>query len=301
MSGTIFYTDAEDAWVNNSRTQFFKSTSIQSQPPNDKIRLPIAIGLNKLDIGRGAPDYPHMRIKAYVNNAGPNRKNDGIEADVHIDTWLNTRLIAAGCSWLDLTNIDVGPLSGLQQGIVLTGQTYADKEMKVAFPEQSGQEGGFSAPPSVIVWLQYVDVEEGSDTRFEASVTNVTKHDFTLQMRTWGTFIREAVVQWIAVPSDNKTVCVGQFTPQGNPSPIGDGLIHKSGYIQQFDFYNTFNQAPRVLVGLNKIDVKKGANLRVETTTQKVTNAGFEMVINSWHETEILGGGAAFIAVPSDI
>lgn len=245
-----------------------------------------------IDIGTGA----NVRVKAYTDRISTRDANEGngeFNADIHLDSWWDTKFLAAGCTWLDLSNR--GPLDGFQWGTVNSSQMFAEKQQKVKFPRQPGSGKGFNSPPNVIVWLRSLDVAEGQNTRFEAFVTDITTRDFTLHLRSWGgTLVYDTAVDWIAVSTDNPEARVGQFTPEGAPSELDGGKI---GYTEKFDFDKPFSHPPRVLVALNKLDVGNEKYLRIEANAQNITEDGFEMVINSWDDTVLYSGAAAYIAI----
>ncbi|KAB5588894.1 H-type lectin domain containing protein [Ceratobasidium theobromae] len=246
----------------------------------------IPIGLNKLDIGTGA----NVRVRAYFENISKLFANVRDAADIHLESWADTRLYDARCSWFDPFVANHGHPGTFQWGTFSSSQLFAEQLPKISFPHS------FNNPPNVIVWIRSLDVDKVNNPRVEALATDVTDHDFTLHLRTWGgTHVYDVTVDWIAVSRDNPSVRVGQFTatPDVFPSGLGEG---KTGYTGRLDFGQAFGQPPRVVVGFNKIDAAKEKNLRIEANADKITNTGFEMVINSWGDSVIYGGGAAYIA-----
>jgi hypothetical protein len=68
---------------------------------------------------------------------------------------------------------------------------------------------------------------------------------------------------------------------------------------EHFDFADdSFKEPPNVVLWLNSFELGKGANWRIRALAKKVTNTGFDLVIESWADTVLLSATAAWVAYP---
>lgn len=231
------------------------------------------IGIYMIDIGR----EHNVRLRAYADNIRPAEAGSyhQFKADFHLDAWADTQLFAAGCCWLDASIHS----TDFQFGRYTTGRLYSETYRDILF------EGQYSSDPKIVVWLSAIDIDKSNNTRIKAFATNVTKWGFRLRVSTWAkTTVHDATVSWIAVPSDRPNITAGQFN-------LGDEKRIKFGSDRHF------THPPRVLVALNKLDISKNSNLRIEAKAEDIKKDGMTLSITSWEDTFIYGAGLAYIAI----
>ncbi|KAL5638007.1 hypothetical protein ACGC1H_002319 [Rhizoctonia solani] len=245
--------------------------------------IDIPIGINMLDIHNKC----NPRIRAYIDNISPVDNNyDRFIGRINLDAWSDTRLYAAGCTWLDASrhslDVQFGRFSG---GEMKPMRAVMTRSIDIQFARP------YQVPPKVIIWLTTLDSDCRSNTRFNATAENVTANGFTLQVGTWwDTVIHDpTTVSWIAVPSDNSTMTAGQL--------VTKGIGASSGVQEKIVFDRPFKRVPRVMVAFHKLDIVNSANMRIATYPKDVTTQGMTLVINTWADTAICTCGVGYIAI----
>nr|ADI48493.1 lectin [Euperipatoides rowelli] len=83
-------------------------------------------------------------------------------------------------------------------------------------------------------------------------------------------------------------------TPQCTDSIICAG----KKYTVPVKFASAFASPPEVMVALSVIDSSKSTNLRIETRAEAITQNGFNIIVNTWGDTILLGAWVSWIACP---
>lgn len=244
----------------------------------------LPIGLNHVDLGKQG----NARLNAYVDNAKPVDNNlSAFSAHIHVDTWADTVLYDAGCSWLDVsqhsTDFQVGTWS-------IGDCNGAEKSIPITFKKSYDQ-----APPQIIVWIRTIDIDKGANARVHAYATDVTTTGFKLHVGTWHheTHIYDTHVSWIAVPTNRPNLTAGVV----NTGHLKSDSPTKGKFIKDIVFDKAFKRAPHVAVALNKIDSSNQANMRLSTHVENVTPQGFKLVIETWSDTVIYDSGVGYVVV----
>jgi hypothetical protein len=268
MSVNHFDTDGSEVWSIRNGNKFFKN--IHTKNPD----ADFPIGLDIIVIKPGA----NARLRAYAKKAVPEGNPPEFRADIHLESWDDTKLDGAGCSWLDVNH---GP--DFEWGVYETGEMIQLKLQQIHFKNT------YTTIPKVIVWLNTIDADSGDVTRIKAEVHEVTTTGFTLKASTWShSQWYNAALTWIAVNSSRPYVEVGQFTTSERNS---DG-----NYTQMVKFEQKFIRPPRVAVAFNHLDISK-QKLRIHVSATDITTEGMKLVIGHWADTVIYQAGVAFIAL----
>ncbi|KEP49693.1 H-type lectin domain protein [Rhizoctonia solani 123E] len=245
--------------------------------------IDIPIGINMLDID----NQFNPRIRAYIDNVSPVDNNyDRFIGRINLDAWSDTRLYAAGCTWLDASrhslDVQFGRFSGSEMKAMRAIMT---QSIDIQFTRP------YQVPPKVIIWLTALDSDCRNNTRFHPTAENVTSNGFTLQIETWwDTIIHDpTTVSWIAVPSDNSTITAGRL--------VTGGIKASLGVQEKIVFDKPFKRIPRVMVAFNKLDISSSANIRLAAYPKDITTQGMELVINAWADTTIYSCGVGWIAI----
>ncbi|KAH7322149.1 hypothetical protein B0J17DRAFT_684415 [Rhizoctonia solani] len=240
------------------------------------------IGINMLDIQHKC----NPRIRAYADNIAPADSNyDRFIGRINLDTWGDTRLINAGCTWLDTSKHSLD----FQFGRFSSGKMNGADTTKLKMTDIQFNRP-YRVPPKVVLWLTAFESDCSKITRLQLTAENVTNTGFKLQVFTWlNSVVDDAAVSWIAVPSDNAIMTAGQVmsTPSGPAT----------GFQQQIKFERPFKNVPRVMVALNKIDVANNANLRITAYPKDITNEGMTLVLETWGGTTIYSCAMGYIAI----
>ncbi|RDB18504.1 hypothetical protein Hypma_000219 [Hypsizygus marmoreus] len=238
------------------------------------------LGLTALDI-----DKSHgIRIKAFTDNVTPN------SVRVHLDAWADTTLYMASCNWLEVFAND----REFQHGSVSTmddhpwNKPQVTTAIKVNFPK------AFGAPPTVIVWLNELDLNEKHNWRVKATVSDVTSTGFIMHLDTWGdTIMYSATATWIAYPANRPNIMSGSYNIMDvrawdQPRAVNQGNVQ---------FNKALQTVPRVLSGLNMMDIGCSANLRIRLGMSNISKTGLTWNIDAWADTVLYSAGASYLAI----
>lgn len=243
----------------------------------------IPVGINMLDICHKC----NPRIHAYIDNVSPADTNyDKFIGRINLDAWSDTRLFAAGCTWLDISkhslDIQFGRFS--TGGMNVTATTAKAVSIDIHFTRS------YQVPPKVVIWLTTLDISGSYNTRLVTSVNNITTTGFKLKVETWDeSVVYGATVSWIAVPSDNPIMTAGQL--------VSSYTGPSSGFQQKIVFDKPFKRVPRVMAAFNRLDTKCSINLRIKTYPKDITTEGMTLAIDTWDDSVIYPCGVAFIVI----
>ncbi|KAK4464982.1 hypothetical protein QBC42DRAFT_195855 [Cladorrhinum samala] len=240
-------------------------------PPN------LAVGLNWLDVDMHA----NIRVKAYADNIKTN------SADLHINTWADTTLYSAGCTWFHVaSNSDE-----FQTGQWSTAdQPQKETSVRINF------DWAYSEPPKVFVWLNELDMSNEANWRVKALVADVATDGFTLNLNTWAdTALNRASVCWVSYPADKKGVVSGTYSidqvrPWDQPQLTNGGRVaFPAGALDG-------EGQLKVLIGLTGLDIGNNANLRLKLSADSVSKEGMNWHIDAWADTVLYWASASYIA-----
>ncbi len=238
----------------------------------------LAVGLNCLDIKYSA----NIRVKAFTDNTTT------LGTNVHINTWADTTLYSAGCTWFPSGSAVNDP--DFQVGQFCTTEDHPWRKRQLKTSRSIVFERAYASPPKVVVWLNQLDMVLGKNWRVAATATDVTATGFTLHLDTWAdTRLYFAAAAWIAYPSNKAGVFSGSYSTGDVPPQ----LAHRG----RVNFpRGGFRRAPTVLVALNSLDIDARYNLRVRLGADSVSKDGLNWHIDSWADTILYSAGASYIA-----
>jgi hypothetical protein len=272
--------------VNNFNTMDVRPQD-QPQLENDKVfsvspdPVGFPIGLTWLNIDRRS----NIRIKAFAELVPP----DSVK--IHLDSWEDTVLYSAGCTWLTLYAKD----QDFQFGRFSTTDDHPSNKRqmktsrKITFPKPfHGQ------PPNVIVWLNEFHMSNGANWRCKAYVTDITASSFIIHIDTWaGTTLYSATASWIAYPSNRPNVASGSF----NTMDVRPWYIPKTKNKGAATFHQMFKSIPHVFAAVNWLDISKKTNLRLKLEISDVSTKGLTWHLDTWDSTVLYSAGASYIAI----
>ncbi|KAF7555207.1 hypothetical protein G7Z17_g2398 [Cylindrodendrum hubeiense] len=258
----------------SKRQQFSKT---YKSPPS------LAVGLNWLDLSKNF----NIRVKAFADNV------TNSSADFHLDTWSDSIIHSAGCTWFrkpsDDKEFQIGKFNTLEDHSWKTPKAKTSHQVKFKHPYQKA--------PKVVVWLNHLDFAKGKDWRIKATATDITATGFKLNLDSWSdTVVYSAGAAWIAYPADRDGLASGTFStldvrPASQPKLLTRG-------IERFP-RGTFKRNPKVLIAFNSIDADCHKNLRVKLGASSVSPRGMRWHINSWADSPLKSAGVSYIAFNS--
>jgi hypothetical protein len=98
----------------------------------------VALGLTALDVAYNA----NVRVKAYADHI----TYQGFA--LHVDSWADTILYSAGCSWLEVSPND----PGLQFGVFNTMDAHPWNKPQAKTTRQIAFARPYAVPPKVVAW-----------------------------------------------------------------------------------------------------------------------------------------------------
>jgi hypothetical protein len=240
------------------------------------------MGLTELDVGNST----NLRIAALSGEF------TGTGFTASLDAWADTVLYTAGCTWLEVLPNDpdfqVGQFNTMEDHPWDQPKQHTSRRIAFARPYPGGV-------PSVIVWLNELDMANTANARVSAYVSDVDNQGFTVNIDTWAdSILFSGGVTWIAYPANKTGVRSGTFNTQ-DVRPWNQPRANTSATIAFPG--GGFTAPPRVLVALNSLDVDRGANLRVNAFLSSITATGMTWNLDSWSDTTLYSAGAAYIAI----
>jgi H-type lectin domain len=142
----------------------------------------------------------------------------------------------------------------------------------------------FERPPSVICWLNRLDLASDQDRNFRIRcyATNITPSHATFHISSWGdSILNGAAMCWIAFPEgkkhvDSGTIATSDVRQWFNPRPTNSARVaFREG---------AFQRKPTMLVALNMVDMAGNADLRVKVDIpeEEVDADGFTWHLDTW-------------------
>ncbi|KAK4163939.1 hypothetical protein QBC43DRAFT_318948 [Cladorrhinum sp. PSN259] len=256
-----------------------KASKIQALVGDYSTAPSLAVGLNWLDVN-GATN---IRVKAHADRI---KKNS---AKIHIDTWSDTRLYSASCTWFHAAATD--PDFQIGQFSTEDNKRVGDAPPKktigtVNFPRP------YSSPPNVIVWLNELDLGVSSPTsgwRIRAQATDVTTKGFKFRLEAGGDTVPHLVgAAWIAHPADKVGVVSGTF------STSKKGIAKQSGQVSYPS--RSFNSKPTVLAAFSSLNFGRSMSLRTMVATESSSSRNMKWRIETWSDGVLNSAEASYIA-----
>lgn len=237
----------------------------------------LPVGLSSVHMSK----LTNARIKSYASDIRDDR------FEIHVDSWDNTLLFNASCTWLEIEADDpdfqFGSYSTLENQIAEEAQQQNSRQIVFSRP--------YDAPPCVVVWLSGFEMQSNNYWRVKAYATDVTANGFTINVDTWDdTVLLSGMATWVAYTAGMPGVCSGSFSTH----PGGPKRSH-SGY-EKFG-NGVFETCPRTVVALNKMDVSCSRFLRLRVKASEVTVQGMRWNLEGWVDTDVNSAGAAYIAL----
>lgn len=260
---------------NEPRLLNSKEIAFARTPPS------VAVSLTALDLSYQA----NVRIRAFADQI----TQQGFQ--MHADAWADTVLYSAGCSWLEVAPND--PL--FQCGQFNTMEDHPWNRPQLQTSRQISFARPYATPPKVVVWLNSLDMSNGHNWRVKVYVTDVTTTGFTIHVDTWAdTILYSAGATWVAMPSDRPNLVTGSFNTQELRPWNQVQLTHSKTVSFQGAGYTA---APRLVYGLDSLDLDCRRNLRLKMTADGLTATGVTLHLDSWSDSVLYSAGGSFIAI----
>lgn len=236
----------------------------------------LAHGLRELDVDKIAS----IRVKS-TNHLN----KDSVHC--HITAWAATTLYSAITDMFVILPANMQYLTGEHMRNLIDNPN-DPASVRVNF------ERPFITPPKVVVFLNYIDLDNRYNWRLKTTATGVSVDGFTLNIETWGdTILYAAQACWIAYPEDEPHI----FSMSANTMDIRPWNQPQLQQQKKITFNNVeFLKDPAVFVALNSFDVGCNANLRINAYVDRVSRSDLVWHIDAWHDTVLYSAGASFIA-----
>lgn len=168
----------------------------------------LVVGLTMVDVSRAA----NVHVNAY---------HTSLERDsfmINLDSWADTKLFGAACSWLAIaandTDFQYGSYHTLEDH-TLREHTRTDRRgtgTPVSYAGKITFKRAYLSTPKVVVWLNIFDLGSKANWRVKTFATDVTANGFTIHIDTWSdTELYYAMASWVSYPAARPGVASGSF------------------------------------------------------------------------------------------
>ncbi|EKM59118.1 uncharacterized protein PHACADRAFT_205296 [Phanerochaete carnosa HHB-10118-sp] len=237
----------------------------------------VLLGFNELDVNI-------LRLKAEVRSVADDC------AIVNMTTWADTKHYGSGCSWLSLPTDD----PDIQWGSYDTIMDRCDAKSQQQMSRRIFFARPYAVPPKVVVWLNAVDSGAGRNVRVTVWADGITSDGFTIHLDTWGdSSLCSAGATWLAHSTGRTDVRSGAFDIEDvRPSSASH---HKNRGRVSWGVPE-MARPPRVFTALRMLEFQNGKNIRLITSTSRVTTTGMTWHMDSRDDTVFYQAGAVFVA-----
>ncbi|KAL0635216.1 hypothetical protein Q9L58_005862 [Maublancomyces gigas] len=240
----------------------------------------LVVGLTYLDVACGE----NVRVNAYPSEI----KRDRFK--INLDTWNDTTLYYATCAWLAIEADDMD----FQYGSYHTIEDHDIKSTPLHNTRIITFKRKYPTAPTVVVWLNVIDLGSAANWRIKTFATNVTATGFTIHIDTWAdTKLYAAMASWVAYPTDRSGVASGCFSTLDIRSPGQEQAFNSA-----FESFGTgvFEKPPKLFLALNALDIDCRATMRLLVKADNVSATGMTWHLNSWRDSSLYSAGASYIA-----
>lgn len=284
----------------------------------------LALGLTSVHMRKQSD----ARIKAYASDV----RADGFV--VHLDSWSDTMLFNAACTWMEIEGDD----PDFQFGNYNTHEYQLSKKPVQVYSRLIVFARPYETPPCVVVWLASFDIKSENHWRIRTYATEITTTGFRIHVNTWDdTVLHCGGATWVAYTAGKPGVGSGSFSSgdhqpkrsitgleepvQGLPSRHGKGSgsfssgSFSSGSLNRRSIIRSDSRAkrshtgheafpkglfatcPRVVVALSELDVACSRFLRVRVKTSELSVDGMDWQLEGWVDTDVEAASASYIAM----
>lgn len=248
-------------------------TTVQRHSPPPMI----AVGLTTLSVAADS----NVRVRAKADT--PERKN----VIIHLDSWSNTKLQAAGCTWLE------SPQSSIfQTGTYNTMESRNWDKPAAAAEKAITFATAFSTPPTIVVWLNWLDTNRSHDTSVKAYTSHVTATGFTIHIDSAdGCILYSGGATWIAYPPESEGVKSGVVR---TTRASGDTRYEKTSTIAFPK--DEFEDPPNALIAVTALHFSKGSEIDFGVVVDSVEATKMDCRIRASNESMCRALDATWLA-----
>ncbi|KAF8526234.1 hypothetical protein BU17DRAFT_62219 [Hysterangium stoloniferum] len=181
-------------------------------------------------------------------------------------------------------------------GQFITTEIRAWDDLKQQTAKQVTFDTPYSAPPSVQIGLNTVDIDKSTNVRVKVTASNITNTGFTANGDTWSdTKLYTAGASWLEIAADKKGFERGQF------STLDDHPWNKpqTTTCRRICFDCPYPSPPKVVSYLKEFDMSNSSNWRCKTFVTDVDCNGFSLHIDTWSDSILYSATAGWVAYPS--
>ncbi|KAF7789095.1 hypothetical protein EIP86_000028 [Pleurotus ostreatoroseus] len=240
----------------------------------------VLLGLNYLDFNKGK----NIRIRSSIEEVHSDKMT------VNLASWSDTIQYASGCSWL-VTCANEGDF---QFGHFSTEADHPPTKPQPTTHKHISFSRQYQNVPSVVVWLDALDVDHSHNCRVRAYVSDVTTSGFEVHIDSWDdTTLFSASVFWAAHSKGRKDMCSGSFSTSDIRS-FNPPRCDNAGTVS---FDTTFSARPQVFAGLNMVDMGNSGGQRLRLKVDNIMPTNMEWHLDAWDDTSLYTASASYLAV----
>ncbi|KAG8922238.1 hypothetical protein FRC01_014289 [Tulasnella sp. 417] len=155
----------------------------------------------------------------------------------------------------------------------------------------------YVAPPRVVIGLNRLDMQRGTNLRVETYVDGIDRQTFTAHADTWGdTTLYAAGMDALILKPADLDILSGEFNTRDD-HPWTRPQQETS---HRINFERPFLSPPKVVVFLKSFDTGSGSSTRVLTYASDIDAKGFTIHVDTWADTTLYTAIAGWVAYPED-
>lgn len=250
----------------------------------------VVVGMVNLDIDHA--NYPRAKIWTERVNRGAFM--------LHCDSYADTTLYNLGAAYMALPqkpeqNIVVGAWE--TKSLHDWHSTPQQNKARVKF-NRGPSANSWSSPPTVVVFLTWLDMTNNANWRIKAYPTNVSTDGFQINIDTRDdSTLFYAAVNWVAFPNPTPGGVAGGIVRLGSAFP--NVQEHRTGHVDFPSGQNLGN--PQVMLALNSIDMGCGVNMRVIVAATNVSATGFDWSVTTRDGSLVYDADLSWLAVGENL
>ncbi|KAI5837210.1 hypothetical protein DFP73DRAFT_568705 [Morchella snyderi] len=152
----------------------------------------------------------------------------------------------------------------------------------------------YKSPPSMAIGLYALDVANGDTMRISTFISNLENSGFEVNID--GSPVKSGGCIWLEIEPDHQDFQCGRYSTLEDHPWTSSQMTHE----RRISFARPYDEPPEVVVWLSAFNMHPQKNWRMKSFASDVTATGFTIHIETWGDSELVAGGASWIAYPGE-